>query len=160
MDATDRQSLILQCIGELPTTNPGQQMRYLRHWPGGKLSLIHLNVIGVLQAEGPQPMRALAEALDVSQASATGIVDRMEQRGLVDRRRDEDDRRIVRVALTDEGRRLVDGIVAERQDHVRQMFDEFTDEELAAFLVGSRAMRRARESLGRRCHAPTEETKP
>ena len=62
-------------------------MRHMRHWPGGALSLVHLNVLAVLQEEGPLPMSGLAESLDVSHASATGIVDRMEQRGLVERRR-------------------------------------------------------------------------
>jgi DNA-binding MarR family transcriptional regulator len=129
-------------------------MRYLRHWPGGRISLIHINVISVLEADGPQPMRALAEALDVSQASATGIVDRMEQRGLVERRRDEEDRRIVRVELTDEGRRLVEGVARERQDHMRAMLDDLSDDELQAFLVGSRAMRRARERMHARMRDP------
>jgi DNA-binding MarR family transcriptional regulator len=127
-------------------------MRYLRHWPGGRISLIHINVISVLEADGPQPMRALAEALDVSQASATGIVDRMEQRGLVERRRDEEDRRIVRVILTDEGRKLVEGVAHERQEHMRTLLEELTDDELQAFLVGSRAMRRARERMHDRLH--------
>jgi len=128
-------------------------MRYLRHWPGGRISLIHINVISVLETDGPQPMRALAEALDVSQASATGIVDRMEQRGLVERRRDEDDRRIVRVVLTEEGRKLVEGVTQERQDHMRLLLDDLTDDELQAFLVGSRALRRARERMHARIHA-------
>jgi len=141
-----------ELIAEFPSTSPAQTMRYMRHWPGGRLSLIHINVIGVLETEGPQPMRALAEALDVSQASTTGIVDRMEQRGLVERRRDEDDRRIVRVFLTDEGRSLLAGIAQDRQEHMLRLFDEFTDDELQAFLVGSRAMRRARERLHARVH--------
>ena len=76
----------------------------MRRWPSGPLSLVHLHVLTVLEADGSVPMRALAEALDVSQASATGIVDRMEQRGLVVRQRDDDDRRVIRVVLTDDGR--------------------------------------------------------
>jgi DNA-binding MarR family transcriptional regulator len=139
-------------MAEFPSPGPAQTMRFMRHWPGGRLSLIHVNVIGVLETDGPQPMRALAEALDVSQASATGIVDRMEQRGLVERRRAEDDRRIVRVYLTDEGRNLLAGIAQDRQEHMLRLFDDFSDEELQAFLVGSRALRRARERLHSRLH--------
>jgi DNA-binding MarR family transcriptional regulator len=150
-------------MAEFPSPGQAQSMRYLRHWPGGRISLIHLNVVSVLETDGPQPMRALAEALDVSQASATGIVDRMEQRGLVERRRDEDDRRIVRVALSDEGRRLVDGLARERHEHLRSMLEECTDPELEAMLVGTRAMRRAKERLGARCQpgdtsSPNQET--
>ena len=36
----------------------------------------------------------------------TGIVDRLEKAGLVERRRDSTDRRVISVYLTDEGRRL------------------------------------------------------
>lgn len=139
-------------MAEFPSPGQTQSMRYLRHWPGGRISLIHLNVVSVLEADGPQPMRALSEALDVSQASATGIVDRMEQRGLVERQRDEDDRRIVRVALTDEGRKLIEGMTRERHAHLRAMLEECSDAELEAMLVGTRAMRRAKERLHERFH--------
>ena len=57
-----------------------------RRWLAGSLSIVHLHVLTILEADGPLSMGKLAEALDVSVASATGIVDRMEQRGLVERR--------------------------------------------------------------------------
>lgn len=120
-------------------------MRYLRRWKGGALSLVHLNVMSVLETEGPLPMSRLAEALDVSQASATGIVDRMEQRGLVTRQRDDDDRRVTRVALTEAGRGVIGGLATERREHLGVLLDDLSDEELAGFLVGLRAMRLARE---------------
>jgi DNA-binding MarR family transcriptional regulator len=119
----------------------------MRNWPGGALSLVHINVLAVLDIDGPLPMHRLAETLDVSQASATGIVDRMEQRGLVERRREDGDRRVVHVALTDEGRRLITGMAAERRDHLSQLLDTLTDAELEGFLLGARALHRARARL-------------
>jgi DNA-binding MarR family transcriptional regulator len=143
----DRQARIAEIIDQIGTPNPSDAMKAMRHWPGGRLSLVHLNVLFVMQAEGPMPMRALAESMDVSQASATGIVDRMEQRGLVERQRDGEDRRVVRVAITDEGRKLIAGMAQERREHLAQMLDQMTDEELDAFLVGAKAMRRVRAAL-------------
>jgi DNA-binding MarR family transcriptional regulator len=143
----DRQATLTRILDELSSHSPTQAMRNMRHWPGGRLSLVHLNVLFILEADGPLPMRGLAEAMDVSQASATGIVDRMEQRGLVERQRDDEDRRVVRVAITDEGLRLVAGMANERREHLVQMLGEFTDDELAAFLTGALAMRRVRERL-------------
>jgi DNA-binding MarR family transcriptional regulator len=157
----DRHHLAAEILDELATYSPTKAMRLMRHWPGGRLSLVHLNVLFILETDGPLPMRGLAEAMDVSQASATGIVDRMEQRGLVERQRDEADRRIIRVAVTDEGHRLVEGMAAQRRDHLARMLDEMTDEELAAYLVGVRAMRRIREQLHDELHAggdPAPET--
>jgi DNA-binding MarR family transcriptional regulator len=156
----DRQALMHDLLEELPT--PSVAMRYMHHWPGGRLSLVHVNVLGLLEADGPMSMRVLADALDVSQASATGIIDRMEQRGLVERLRDSGDRRVVRVALTEQGRGLVSGMAAERRDHMAAILDDLTDEELAAFLTGARAMRRARERRHAAHHpmqdSPTPET--
>src|SRR5689334_6075216 len=54
----------------------------------------------------PLSMRTLAERLYCDASNVTGIVDRLETRGLVERRPDERDRRIKNVATTDAGRAL------------------------------------------------------
>ncbi len=149
----DRDQLKAELLEELVAHSPAAMMRGLRRWPGGPLSLVHLHVLTVLDTDGPIPMRVLAESLDVSQASTTGIVDRMEQRGLVTRQRDDEDRRVVRVALTDEGRDMVNGIAADRREKLAAVLDELSDEELAGFLLGARAMRRGRERLHERLAA-------
>lgn len=143
----DRATLLRELLEEMAAHSPATAMRHMRNWKGGALSLVHVNVLAVLDIDGPLPMRGLAETLDVSQASATGIVDRMEQRGLVERRHDDDDRRVVHVALTDEGRRLIAGMAEERREHLAQMLDTLTDVELEGFLLGSRALHRARARL-------------
>ena len=120
-------------------------MQVMRKRPGGAISLVHLHVLSVLEHDGPQAMRGLAEALDVSRASATGIVDRMAERGLVTRQRGTADRRVIRVSLTAEGGALLSGLSAERREAVGELLDELTDAELEGFLLGARAMRRARE---------------
>ena len=147
MASSTRPALIGELLDELAAHTPPGVMRHLRRWPSGPLSLVHLHVLAVLDEEGPIPMRALAESLDVSQASATGIVDRMEQRGLVERRREDTDRRVIRVASTAAGRELLAGIAAQRRGHLAAVLDELTDDELAALLLGARAVRRARERL-------------
>jgi DNA-binding MarR family transcriptional regulator len=136
-----------QLLEELTSYAPTRQMHAMRHWPAGRLSLVHLNVLIVLNAEGPLPMRGLAEALDVSQASATGIVDRMEQRGLVTRERDADDRRVIRVLPSDTGRGLIEGVADDRRDHLARLLDGLSEDEARGFLLGVRALRRAREAL-------------
>ncbi|TQM32119.1 MarR family winged helix-turn-helix transcriptional regulator [Nocardia bhagyanarayanae] len=55
----------------------------------------------------------LADTLMLSRAGMTGRLDRLESAGLVRRIADAADRRAVRVALTDEGRQLVDTVVTE-----------------------------------------------
>ena len=134
-------------IEELTAYAPSRQMHLMRHWPGGRMSLVHLNVLFVLSAEGPLPMSRLADLLDVSQASATGIVDRMEQRGLVVRERADDDRRVIRVVLSPQGEALIAGVAAEHRDKLARLLEALPEGDAAALLQGLRAMRRARQTL-------------
>ncbi|QEL56670.1 MarR family winged helix-turn-helix transcriptional regulator [Chromobacterium paludis] len=59
-----------------------------------------------LVAEGAQPVLALAERVGMSASTVVGIVDRLEQRQLVTRRRDQEDRRLVWIAPTELGNAL------------------------------------------------------
>ena len=56
--------------------------------------------------EGDLSMNALGEAIEVAGSTATRMVDQLVKKGLVDRRPDPEDRRIVRVTLTPRGREL------------------------------------------------------
>ncbi|MFD4574850.1 MarR family winged helix-turn-helix transcriptional regulator [Streptomyces sp. NPDC058417] len=67
---------------------------------GAQARLLHL-----LSVE-PLPMRRLAVRLKCEPSNVTGIVDRLEARGLVERRPDPADRRVKLAAATDEGRRI------------------------------------------------------
>ncbi|MEU8619732.1 MarR family transcriptional regulator [Streptomyces sp. NPDC048623] len=60
-------------------------------------------VLGLLALE-PTPMRKIAEQLKCEPSNVTGIIDRLESRGLVERRPDPADRRVKVAAPTDEGR--------------------------------------------------------
>lgn len=61
----------------------------------------------------PRPMRTLADLLACDASNVTGIVDRLEARGLVRREVDPADRRIKNVLLTEEGEQAVREIRAE-----------------------------------------------
>lgn len=61
-------------------------------------------LLGLLSLE-PLPMRRLAQKLRCEPSNVTGIVDRLEARGLVERRPDPNDRRVKLAAATDEGRK-------------------------------------------------------
>jgi DNA-binding MarR family transcriptional regulator len=62
-------------------------------------------LLGLLSLE-PLPMRKLAQKLKCEPSNVTGIVDRLESRGLVERRPDPADRRVKLAAATDEGVRM------------------------------------------------------
>ncbi len=60
--------------------------------------------------DGPLPMGSVAEVLSCDASTLTGIADRLEERGLIQRQVDPADRRVKLLALTPTGRDLVTSI--------------------------------------------------
>jgi DNA-binding MarR family transcriptional regulator len=136
-----------ELLDELTSWNPRERIMAFRTWLRGSLSIFHLHVLTVLETGGPLAMGRLAEALDVSVASTTGIVDRMEQRGLVERRHQEDDRRVVTVHPTQAGLDIFRDMDERRRSGLARLLRELSDDETAGFLAGLRALKRARAAL-------------
>ena len=68
-----------------------------------RLTTPQLLCLRLLTQEGPLTPGTVAKEMYLSQATITGILDRLERRGLVERRRDQADRRKVSIHLTQEG---------------------------------------------------------
>ncbi|WP_043687191.1 MarR family winged helix-turn-helix transcriptional regulator [Streptomyces xylophagus] len=79
----------------------------------------------------PLPMRKLAQKLKCEPSNVTGIVDRLEARGLVERRPDPADRRVKLAAATDEGRRVARSL-RESLRFAREPLAGLSDEERLA----------------------------
>lgn len=72
------------------------------------LTLPQLVVLTCLREQGEVTGRAIALAADLSPPTVTGILDKLEAKGLVERYRSRSDRRIVHARLTPEGLALLD----------------------------------------------------
>jgi DNA-binding MarR family transcriptional regulator len=141
---SDRAGLAEEVIREITSWNPREFIVAFRRWHRSELSLVHLNVLTFLDVLGPMSMGKLAETLDVSVASATGIVTRMEARGLVERRHGPDDRRVVTVHVTEGGLDVFRDIDERRREGLRALLAGLTESELRGLLVGHRALRAQR----------------
>lgn len=82
-----------------------------------------LGVLEVLLHLGPLHQNVIARKLLMSGGNATMVIDHLERRGLVKRRRDESDRRFITVDLTSEGRALTRRVFAK---HARRIAREFS----------------------------------
>ena len=69
----------------------------------GKLNLTYPQsiVLAILEADGPMPISALAEAAGSANSTISGVVDRLEKMDLVQRVRSDTDRRVIYVSTTD-----------------------------------------------------------
>lgn len=72
-----------------------------------RLTAPQLVCLRQINAEGYYTPSQLAREVSLSQATVTGIIDRLERGGLVERRRDHKDRRRVSIYITEKGKELV-----------------------------------------------------
>jgi DNA-binding MarR family transcriptional regulator len=70
------------------------------------ISAAQLNCLLVLQDNGSLPPSQIAKHMMVKSSTVTGVVDRLEQKGLVERIRNSPDRRVITIKLTEEGKKL------------------------------------------------------
>jgi len=108
------------------------------HDPSGKgaISTAQVRTLVHLAQYGPQTMGELAEGMRISTASASGLIKPLFAAGLVDRSRDPDDQRVVRVGLSPQARDLADRILAGWRREVEAALAGMDDEACRHFLEG------------------------
>jgi DNA-binding MarR family transcriptional regulator len=123
-------------IGELRCASMGRLVQ-------GTVSMSQMHVLWLLQHHGEMPMSKLAVLLDVSLSNATGIIDRMAERGLVERVRVPDDRRVVIVRPADGGLRALSATESMKRDRMRAVIGRLPAAERPIVAAALRSLRRA-----------------
>ena len=98
-------------------------------WTAADLTFTQLRALSVLARKQPQRMSDLAGALDMTPASASALIDRMDQRGFVTRRSDPDDRRTVLVELSRRGQHILDIMERGSSDHFGRLIEKMSAHE-------------------------------
>lgn len=80
----------------------------------------------IMAGKNTSPM-ALADVLHVSQPTVTGILSRLEQQGLIVRRKSETDRRSISAVATEKGRKLADSAPPLLRDRFRKELSQLPD---------------------------------
>ena len=122
-------SMTDQILAEIENGLAHQRHKWAAQCQAHGLSMTHFHVLAVLEADGPTPMSRLADQLGVGMSNLTGIVGRMEERGIVERVHDDEDRRVVQAQLTPFGREIVRKVEATRLEHMRQLVGALTADE-------------------------------
>ena len=94
-------------------------------------------VLATIGYAGGMPFSEIGEKMMVTVSNLTGIVDRLEEKGLVTRERDARDRRIVRVRLTEKGSKLYKSTIPVFEKSIARFFaplDKSQQKELSSLL--------------------------
>ncbi len=93
------------------------------------LSFLQIQTLTYLKLHTNAQMSEIAEHLHIELPSATSLLNKLVALQLVQRQQDEKDRRLVRIALTEEGNAILTIAKKEKEAHVKQMLSYLTDEE-------------------------------
>jgi DNA-binding MarR family transcriptional regulator len=102
---------------------------------GEKLSQQEIRVLRTVGRAHCCIMSGIAEAIRLSLSSATGLIDRLVDKKLVRRDRSTEDRRIVEVQLTDEGKQLHEAAAQGRMEFARGLLKTLSAEEQSALVA-------------------------
>jgi DNA-binding MarR family transcriptional regulator len=124
------------------------------------MTVTDMQVIDLLESAGPATAGQLADLTGLTTGAITGMINRLEEAGLVRRERDPNDGRRVIVQLVPEKneRRKVGSIFASLGEGWKEMVSHYDDEQLSfllKFLKGSNAL--SRQEIVRLREAPTDE---
>lgn len=127
-----------------------------------QLTVGQLEVLELLQAHEPMKPSDLLPHLETTPAAITTLLDRMERNGLVERNRDEGDRRIVWVTMTALGRSEVERGVNVRNAIVGRSLDRVSshNRQLLVYLFGKVAGTRDSSAAAAKQQAETEPSEP
>lgn len=93
------------------------------------LSITEFSVLEVLYHKEKQTIHQIGKSILISSGSMTYVIDKLEQRGMLNRSPCRDDRRVIYVTLTDDGNNLMEKIMPKQQQLVDDMFSSLTNEE-------------------------------
>lgn len=99
------------------------------------VSLVQFRALALLQRDGRLTAGTLAELLQVSPSTVTGLCDRLTARNLIERAPGSDNRREVVVRLSPAGKALVDGCVAARRDEMRRILGRIPGSQLDGMIA-------------------------
>jgi DNA-binding MarR family transcriptional regulator len=101
----------------------------------GRITIHQMQVVRSLLLGDGMSMREVAEAQGIGLSGATQLIDRLEQRGLVTRVRDLQDRRVQHVVPTERARELAARFKTGMRQASEAVFSALDDEELRAYVV-------------------------
>ena len=114
------------------------------------LTAPQLTVIKLLEQLGDLSLSSLSSRIKAQNSTVTGIIDRMEREGWVVRERSQEDRRIVLIRLTDQGRELAESIEVEPMAIFRDALGSLSREELdQLFRILERLQQSVRDAVDR-----------
>lgn len=121
-----------------------------QHWMALGLTTVQLKSLLYIEKTGDANSKKLSDTLGVTPANVTGVIDRLIERGLVQRVENPEDRRITLLRATDKGKKLVASLNEYAIEHLAKLLSSLNEDELDHLFLGLSAFIRAWENVHKR----------
>jgi DNA-binding MarR family transcriptional regulator len=98
------------------------------------MSIIHYATLSVLTKIGPVSLKKLSESLNITPASASVLVQKLQKEGLVQKKNDKNDKRSIRVLSTLKGQQKIKKAYAHMKKYGRSLFLDLTEKDKKDFI--------------------------
>ena len=144
---TTKESLLATPVEELASSLYSLMISVIHNMPRD-MSKTGVATLNTLADSGPLRITRLADLEGVAQPSMTLLVDRLERQGLVERRRDNNDRRATLISLTDAGRSYLSRRKQVGTERLADLIAELPNEQARLLLDALPAISRLRQAAG------------
>jgi DNA-binding MarR family transcriptional regulator len=109
--------------------------------------MAQLHIMFTVQRNGDMTMTGLADVLNVSLSNATGLIDRLEERGYIERDRVPNDRRVVVIRVTPAGEQMLNEVDALSDDLMRSVLGRLPTSQLRGVANAFAALRESVDAV-------------
>jgi len=126
------------------TRNFNKSMRHKFHYSMQVLgfTLPQLSVISILEKYGEQKVSELSLKMGLSDSTVSGILDRLEQKNIIKRKRTKDDRRVVKISLTQKSKEFCNDFRQKREEYFTQLLKKLSEQEIKDIIKGLEILNR------------------
>lgn len=95
-----------------------------------ELSKSQFDIIVDIYFSSPKSLKALCKALDLAPSTVSEMLDRMEKKNLILKRKDKKDKRKIKIDITEEADRIIREVIDRRVEYVKEVLEDVDKENL------------------------------
>jgi MarR family transcriptional regulator, 2-MHQ and catechol-resistance regulon repressor len=139
-----QENLSLKAFVVLVKASKALQERMMQDIKNYGMKTSEFTILETLYHKGKQTVREISESVLIKTGSITYVIDKLEQKGLLKRQHCQEDRRVVYIDITNEGKKLMDEIFPKHQKIMEDLFAGISDQQKQTVInvlktVGKRA---------------------
>jgi len=101
-----------------------------------------LSVVSILTKYGKQKVSEISEKIGLSDSTVSGILDRLEHKGVIERERNREDRRVVKIKLSEGSHAACCEFHRKREEYFAKLLQKLSDEEIGDIVKGFQILNR------------------